>query len=463
MNKKFIIFLFLINLFLAAFLYRNSFSSYFFQDDWFTFKISAAKNAGDFLAFFVPRTDVIYYRPLGMQVFFFIMQSLFGINPLPFRIITLFTHAGVSLLLALIVVRLTKSVPQAFVVSFMYAVSAVFFIPYYWASTYPFVLGPFFFFLSFLLYLESKSRKTYLFSFSFFLMGALTNEMVLVLPVVLLLYEWLLADKKKIGRSLAYLLGGFIFFLLRFLFFKPPTSGLYHLEISKSVLHNLLGYGMWAINWPEEMKAQMVTLGKFNSQFVQEFGFYYYVFVISLVLLIFISLIFPFIAGIRKGEIRHMPVRIVFFGVTWFILGLITVLFFPVHSFSYYLPISLAGFLIGLTSFIIAFCRKNPLLEKSLFVFLFLVWFIVSLVTVEFNERVHWAAKRGKNAKNLIHLAAGQTVVGMPVTAFYVPDTSENKLSLNDQDALQVVFGNSGIITVYGAYKDPTTPVSIIK
>src|SRR3990167_8621943 len=79
-----------------ASLYKDAFSSYFFQDDWFSFRISNARTVADFLSFFSPRSDVIYYRPLGMQLPFFLMQRFFGLSPLPYRLLSLFTIIAAS-------------------------------------------------------------------------------------------------------------------------------------------------------------------------------------------------------------------------------------------------------------------------------------------------------------------------------------------------------------------------------
>src|SRR3989344_6564769 len=76
----------------AVLLYLPAINGYFFQDDWFTLKISNAENINSFLGFFVPRSDVIYYRPLGMQIPFFLLSSLFGINPIPFKIFIVLIH-----------------------------------------------------------------------------------------------------------------------------------------------------------------------------------------------------------------------------------------------------------------------------------------------------------------------------------------------------------------------------------
>src|SRR3990167_6930281 len=82
--------------YLSLFIYKDAFSSYFFQDDWFSFRISNARTVADLISFFAPRNDVIYYRPLGMQLPFFLMQRIFGLSPLPYRFLSFFTIISAS-------------------------------------------------------------------------------------------------------------------------------------------------------------------------------------------------------------------------------------------------------------------------------------------------------------------------------------------------------------------------------
>jgi hypothetical protein len=77
-----------------------------------------------------------------------------------------------------------------------------------------------------------------------------------------------------------------------------------------------------------------------------------------------------------------------------------------------------------------------------------LAWLTSSYFSIQFNEKIHWAAKRGERAKTLIlnTLASHGDQNGI----YYVPPGDENKLSLNDQDALRVILKDDSVTTVYG-------------
>src|SRR3989338_10225378 len=69
-------------------LYYSSLNYFFFQDDFFEINISRADNVNEYLNFFKFRNDIIAYRPISLQNYFFISHHIFGLNPLGFRIIT---------------------------------------------------------------------------------------------------------------------------------------------------------------------------------------------------------------------------------------------------------------------------------------------------------------------------------------------------------------------------------------
>src|SRR3990172_13136648 len=78
----------LIIFFISFALYHSSLNYYFFQDDFFEINISKAQNLGQYLEFFKFRDDIIAYRPISLQNYFFLSGNLFALNPIGFRFIT---------------------------------------------------------------------------------------------------------------------------------------------------------------------------------------------------------------------------------------------------------------------------------------------------------------------------------------------------------------------------------------
>src|SRR3989344_7144783 len=69
----------------SLFLFYPSLNYYFFQDDWFVLNWV---RTGNLLSFFEFRTDIIYWRPISMPIFFWIGEKIFGLNPLGFHLLS---------------------------------------------------------------------------------------------------------------------------------------------------------------------------------------------------------------------------------------------------------------------------------------------------------------------------------------------------------------------------------------
>lgn len=438
---------------LSAFIYRTSISSYFFQDDWFSLSISKVGNIADFFRLFIPRSDVIYYRPLGMQVPFFLLRTFFGINPTPFHVITMVTHM-VNIFLVFFLIRLLKRDDGiAFLCAFMYGVSTVHYIPAFWFATYAFVLGPAFFLSSFALFVmfwQKQKTKYYVLSIILFILGLFTNEIVMLLPIVLLFYQFY-ASKIEIKKLSPYFTGAVLLIVARFMVFPPPINGAYQLGLGKELASNLRAYLLWSFNWPEEMKAQFTNLLMVNPVFIKEFFGYFAAFIVTFAIDITLFYVLPLIFIVRKKS-KELFKLAVFCGA-WFIIGLLPVLFFTGHSFAYYLPISLVGLLFLSNSlfkyFLEMLDKHNRYMSLFVITILIVSWIISSVFTIDFNSKIHWAPRRAQLSELLVEQIKNDPTVLQNKVAF-VNNTSENKLALNNQDALKVIFNDGKIRTVYG-------------
>lgn len=148
--------LYLICTIILILLYFPAFTTFFFQDDWYSLSISHIPSFSELYRIFLPNRELIYYRPLGMQLPFFISQSLFGINPLPFRIGVILVHLLNSFLAYKLNRFFLKSNVLSTVGAFLYLFSTVHYIIFYWAATFSFALAVTYYFSVFLLYLNKR-------------------------------------------------------------------------------------------------------------------------------------------------------------------------------------------------------------------------------------------------------------------------------------------------------------------
>lgn len=447
-KKIFSYFLIYIILLLTAFvIYKPALSSYFFQDDWFTFKISQASNIREFMQFFIPRTDVIYYRPLGMQVYFFLMKSLFGINPLPFRLSTLLIYSLNGLLLYFLLLQLRFSKTASFFGGLFYTASVATYIPFFWSATFPFVLAPTFFLFSFLSYISLDKK---ILSFLFYILGLLTLEIVAVLPVVIFTWEILYNKRKTIRSTFLYLIPLILLVYLRLVAFPIPLVDTYTPKIR--ILSTLRNYFLWSFNFPEEIGRQMVSYFKINQEFLRDFGGFVKIwFFITFIIIVFLILLPQLTKLWRFVKTKQFKIYIGdVFGLTWYLIGLIPLLLFSNHAFPYYLPIPLIGLLIFLVSqvdYLFKYYLKILPIRLLFISFFIIIWIYSSLTTVSFNQLVHWAPQRAKLAKDGLEKAYLERELINKNQIFFI--SSSFRLPLNGQDAIQFMFNNDNIRTIY--------------
>lgn len=451
-SGKSTLFLLLSAILFSGVLYRQSFTAYYFQDDWFTLNISKTGSLRDWVNFFLPRSDIIYYRPLGMQIPFALMKAFFGLNPRAFHLVTFLTHFLNIFLVYNLMKLILKNKKSASYAAFLYGVSAVNFIPLYWLSTYPFESGPAFFFASFIFiihYLHTSQERFWVLSLILFLGGILTNEIVLTLPLIAAGYILLLGKFRDVPKVAAHLILAVLFVSIRFVFFAPPTKGLYLISLGTHILSNLKTYLFWSFNWSEVITEQMTRPLIFNSLITDR-----YLNIIIFFDTAFILILTLMAVGLIKMFFENKPGEggnFLLFSLGWFVIGLSPVLLFPHHKFTYYLPIALAGFLPAVIKLFekgsVTLSGGSNLIRRSLVAAFLYLWCLTSWVSVNFNVKEHWAPRRARISAELVQDVGGNFSLTKDGIV-KVPFSSENKLALNDQDAFRYLFGEK-YITVY--------------
>jgi len=119
--------------------------------------------------------------------------ELFGLNPRGFHLINLLFHVMNTLLLFLVLRRMTKSLwPSAFVAA-LFAIHPLHVESVAWVTERKDVLSTFFWMLTlgaYSYYVESPGLKRYVFVLLFFVLGLLSKPMLITLPFVLLLLDF---------------------------------------------------------------------------------------------------------------------------------------------------------------------------------------------------------------------------------------------------------------------------------
>lgn len=443
----------LISVFLASFiLFAESASYYFFQDDWFVLNWV---RSGDFLSFFTPRTDIIYWRPISMPLLFFTMDKLFPLNPLAFHLVAFFLFGILIFLVYKLLIALGFDQKLSTLGAFLYGTWPIHYISLSWLSTTSYIIGPIFQILSFLFFisfLKTGKVRSYLASFTIFLLALASSEFTLVLPVIFALYPFFLKEKIQIKYILPFLAVDLAYIFVRFILFPIPAGGDYQLSADTKLLNNYLWYILWGFNFPETFKYLIFpSLPRESFKILLDF---WQVTLPAILLLIFST------ARVALRAIQELKIFLI--GLAWFTIGLLPVIFLAKHSYPLYL--SFAG--IGMILILISSFKKAPTYLTLGFIVL---WLIASFSTLNFTKDNHWIKNEQAVSRAYVDyvLATHAAPPQNSVFIFKPPNItfSENhdivivegedtiKLALSDQNAMQVIFAGISIKSIFSSHQ----------
>lgn len=429
---------------LSAFIYREAFSAYFFQDDWFTLRISNAQTVSDFFRFFAPRSDVIYYRPLGMQVLFFALYRMFGLNSLPFHVFMLSVVGGISLLSYHVYYQLTNSRENAAIGAFLIATSAIHFIPFFWASTMAFPFGFFFILTALLSYLSYVKTRKRLYLVSMVLcqvFGLLTNEQAMLIVPIIFFNMILLSTFSKI--PLLLLLPFPVLYIVLRLSFLPSLDNTYALSIGTSTIKAAGVYALWLLNWPDELKNQLNNILVGNTIFLTTFP--WLIFWMSVLTAASVGIIGSELARVHQKERKG---KALLFYLCVAILGVVMPLAFPYHAYPYYLHVSAFGaygiVAMGLLNF-----------PKTIRYGFLALWVIGSGVSTHFSTLNHWAVQRSEISRIIVRHMLVEYPLLKPGEVVYVPNDPYLKVNFSDQEAARIIYSDDRAEMLYYGKEDP--------
>lgn len=372
----------------------------FSQDDFIHINSSSIKTFGDFLNFFNPFhkfPDIFFFRPLSTQFLFFINNSLFGLNPVPYHVEALILHLTNGFLLYLIVKNIWKNSFVATLSALLYTTSAVHFLSLYYISAFQQILRTFFMFLSIYLYLLSlRKEQSSLYhtgSLLAFITALISKEISIILPFLLPLTDLLKGIKIQIKKIIPYFVIMFSYLVIRFFGFQSIFSeGSYNLTSSfPEILQNLKWYILWGFGLPEILSSYPSIKPSSLIQFTKDFsegGIILGLFIVFLVSMISIAL-YQF-KHVR--QVDHRRILLISFFI--FIFSLLPVLFLHQHKYPQYLDLAFLGVLPIFALMI------NNVWARRKFLALAIIGVFISLqfFSLKLSEQTHWTTKRSKIA-----------------------------------------------------------------
>lgn len=222
--------------FLLAFYWRGL-DCWFYQDDFGWLHLGPAKSVGDFFHIvFAPKAHG-NIRPWSENLFFYGLRSLFGVNPLPFKIVVFLTCGANVILLGGLVRRLTNSAMASFGAQIFWLANPAVPAVLCWTCLYNQVQCLFFVLLALLLFVDERYKA----SAVVFALGLGSLELIVVLPLIATLYS-LLYDRKRLRRTIPLYVISAAFIVLHFAVAPAPKTGPYAIQLDGRIFTTLGAY-----------------------------------------------------------------------------------------------------------------------------------------------------------------------------------------------------------------------------
>ena len=313
-----------LSLILAAtvWIFRGAFHCFFVQDDFAWLVLSRFHNLGEFARCFFRFNQAGTYRPLSQETFFWLGQQMFGMWPPGFHMIVLAAHLAAVLLLYALLRRFFSPLP-ALAGALCYAVHGAHQVSIYWISAFPEPLAMVFFLAAVLMFVrfdQRNSRSAHVLSLIAMLLGIMSKESILALPLILAAYCFVFARSRVLWVLPHFALSG-TYMLLR-LSARVPMAP-YDIQFGRQTAESLFAYISWMAGLSSNIVQDYLARDLVSGYRWIAPGF------------VFILLVLFLVSQNRK---------VAAFSFFWMALSIQPVLYFSNHSYPYYLAPALAGF-----------------------------------------------------------------------------------------------------------------------
>jgi len=292
---------------------------------------------------------------------------------------------------------------------------------------------------------------------------------MVVLPLLIYLYVFLFMKKPK-KMFLKYkvyflsLLGTSLFyFIFRFFIVKIPLEETYKMVFDLRVLKNLSWHALWSLNVPEDFKSQMVSFFRINPKFIANFfevnKRVWTLLVINLTLIYFLPWL-KLINTLKKKKLNINRVfRLSFFGLGWFLISLLPIIFFPLHQYPYFLTLAGVGWLVFLLTPLGLLINNYQGKKKVIYGYVILValsWYTASIINFKFTNSIHWIKSRQEVSKAFLESIKEQFPNPEPGTTIILPGAKKIlKHALMNDSSMFVLYENTPIHLGYADFEMP--------
>jgi len=366
-------------------IFLPSLNNFFAGDDWFHLKVIQIDTFREFLNFFNPvfnEQSTAFYRPIPNQLFFFVFYRLFGLWAFPYYLFLLSLFAFSILLLHSVLLRLGFRKHLAVISTFIYAFSHTHFAQLNFLSAGQEIMMSVFFLLGMRSSLSlPNTRQQTIQTSVFFFLALLCKENALVLPVFILVTDWLLKKRIIWPKMLILAATALAYLFLRFGVYHSPLTDIpaYELNFSpKLALNTLYFYGIWAVGAPEMLQDYLASPVRVIDRFSVDFPV-----VGQFLLAELVSVIAVLTALFLWAKEKWRPLLAAFL----FVASLGPILFLPYHKYAIQTSIPMMCFAVFVG---LLLKNRSPALKIAVVSLLL----ALNLTSIAVTEQTHYTVQR---------------------------------------------------------------------
>jgi hypothetical protein len=230
-------------------------TQFFFAQDDFSLMLRSI-DAGDHSLFDTIKPHPGQFRPLSKVLYFKGMYGWFGLDPLPYHVVSLLLHILNTMLFFVLIRRFRLRLAGALLITFLFGLSTSFTNIVAWISCIQQLMGQIFGLLTLIagiIAIDRRSLKLSILATAAYLLALGSIEQIAGIPFILALYAYSLEPEKERPQRIALAahraalpLAAMILYAIFMLIWKRlPGAGPYTLHFGGNVIDNLLVYLDW--------------------------------------------------------------------------------------------------------------------------------------------------------------------------------------------------------------------------
>lgn len=363
---------------LIFFLLGSTVKIYFIGDDFTWLKWAATSDFNNIPDFFI-KSAGFFYRPLA-KTLYFICYNLFWLKPEGYHIISLLFHGINSFLIYLIIKKITNKRVLSFASAVIFALLSIHTESLLWIPASFEMIGPLFALLSFYFYLVNKKALSAI----YFLPSLWGHESLLIFPLILVAYDFILKQKKEYKVYILFILISVFYLELRFFSGAHWLSGDYsynYKNLPLNIIGNTLSYFSGIIAGPMAFDLSTTARNFFRNQKIIAY-------IISILLVSVGFLYLRISSKIKEGN------KYVLFSIFAFFISLMPFIGLGNISERYaYFP---SVWLVIIFSVVIADFIHNKILKLPIVIIIFLFYLLFIIYNIrELNIQKQYWTKAG--------------------------------------------------------------------